>query len=538
MTKISITKSKYPQIFGGMGFHNSEALIYPITEKEHFNQVICKCYREMSPGFMRTFGGYDDWSKESMDAFYEYYTKMQKVTDTPIYLAAGRGKLHFSEEEMEAYCEKVADNLVYLKHEKGMKHLRYYCFSNEMSQVAWGALMQDLPLFKRYHEMLYRAFQNRGLDIGLLATDASEYKNWETVDWAIANMNRITEDYCVHIYEREHKPDDLTFYDFFYNKCNEIVKKTIKNDGKRVILGEVGIQKSLFQLLMGDGAVADVCQYFENSDECASVGPMLAEMVFSAINAGIFAIAYWTFADLPDPYSCAYSEKEGYAKAWGKCEKYIAGGTTDVRYNKWGLLRWEENGDYSAREIYWCLAPMVKLFKRNAKVLKIDTGDDLLRACGLDNRDGSVSIGIVNRHTEPCEIKLDSTLFNKNVRVYEYDPNNVPKNNFADLQDFSIIDKSNPIFTLKPMSVTFFTTDYEEKAKRIFAKGVKKKRNTLVWKETKYENHCYYRVYADKSRNFTPSQDNQIASTIATSLPISDKSLHYKVLSVDCWGNV
>ena len=75
-------------------------------------------------------------------------------------------------------------------------------------------------------------------------------------------------------------------------------------------------------------------------------------MAFSAINAGVFALAFWSYVDLPDPFSCAYSEKDGYAKAWGECEKYIAGGTTDIRYNKWGMLRWEDNGDYSAREIY------------------------------------------------------------------------------------------------------------------------------------------------------------------------------------------
>ena len=265
---------------------------------------------------------------------------------------------------------------------------------------------------------------------------------------------------------------------------------------------------------------------------------MLAEMFFSAINAGVFAIAYWTFVDLPDPYSCAYSEKEGYSKAWGECEKYIAGGTTDVRYNKWGLLRWEDNGDYSAREVYWCLAPMIKLFKRNSKVLNINTNDDMLRACGIVNRDGSVSVGIVNRNTEPAEITLDSTLFSKNIRVYEYDSNNVPTNAFADIQDFSSLDKDNPTITLKPLSVTFFTTDYEEKAKTVMAKGVKKKGNTLIWQETKDQNHCYYRVFADKSSNFTPSRDNQIASTVSTKLPITDKKLHYKVLSVDRWGNI
>ncbi len=528
MEKVTIIRPKYPQLFGGMGFHNTEALMYPITEKEHFDQILCKCYREMSPGFMRTFGGYDDWSRESMDAFYEYYTKMQKVTDTPIYLAGGRGKVHFSEEEMQAYCERVADNLAYLKQEKGMKHLRYYCFSNEMSRGTWGVLLKDLPLFKRYHEMLYRAFQNRGLDIGLLATDASEYVYWNTVDWAIENMNNITEDYTLHIYERKHTADDIEFYDFFYEKCNEVVKKLTAADGKRLIFSEIGVQKSP-HLLYGNGVVVDGCRYFEDPRECAKSGVMLAEMAFSAINAGVFALAFWTYVDLPDPFSCAYSEKEGYAKAWSRCEKYIAGGTTDIRYNKWGMFRWEEGGDYSAREIYWCLAPMVKLFKRNSKVLDVQTGDKLLRACGIVNRDGSVSIGIVNRHDTPCDITLDTALFDKDLRVYEYDTNKVPMNDFADIQDFTVLKKDAPSIALKPMSVTFFTTDYKEKQKTVFAKGVRKKGDTLIWNAVKDENHCYYRVYAD---------EKQIASTVACRLPIADKGKRYKVVSVDKWGNV
>ena len=111
MKKISVIRPQYPQIFGGLGFHNTEALLYPVTEQEHFRQILCKCYREMAPGFMRTFGGYDDWSKESMDAFYEYYSQMHKVTDTPIYLAGGRGKLHFSEEEMEAAVRALLPEL-------------------------------------------------------------------------------------------------------------------------------------------------------------------------------------------------------------------------------------------------------------------------------------------------------------------------------------------------------------------------------------------------------------------------------------------
>ena len=147
MPSIQITKGRYPQIFGGLGFNNIEALMYPAIEKEHFDQFLCKCYREVAPGFMRTFAGYADQTKQSMDAFAEYYERMQKVTDTPIFLTTTRAKVNYSEEEMAEYCEKVADKLAYMKQEKGIRHLRYYCFSGEMSEGDWGALMNDeLPM--------------------------------------------------------------------------------------------------------------------------------------------------------------------------------------------------------------------------------------------------------------------------------------------------------------------------------------------------------------------------------------------------------
>ena len=96
MKEIKISKGLFPTYFGGFGFHNNEAMFYPLIEREHFNQKLCKCYREISPGFMRTFGGFSDWTKDHMDAFAEYYEKMQKWTDTPIYFACAKGKYHFN----------------------------------------------------------------------------------------------------------------------------------------------------------------------------------------------------------------------------------------------------------------------------------------------------------------------------------------------------------------------------------------------------------------------------------------------------------
>ena len=539
MQTVTVTKSRYPQIFGGLGFNNIEALMYPAIEKEHFDQLLCKCYREVAPGFMRTFAGYADQTKESMDAFAEYYERMQKVTDTPIFVTTTRAKVNFSEEEMERYCEKVADKLAYMKQEKGIRHLRYYCFSGEMSEGDWGSLMNDLPRFKHYHELLYRAFQKRDLDIGLLATESTGYHTWDTMDWALRNMSSITEDYSLHIYDNAHKLDDLTFYDFFYAKCNEQVMKAIKNNGKRLLLTEMGIQDGVPGLTFGNGSVADVCRFYEKPETCALSALMLAEMTFAAINAGIFAIAYWSYADLPDPYSCAYSEKPGFAKAWGECERFVLPGTTDIRYNKWGSFRWEDDGNYTPKEVWWGIGPMVKLFKRNSKVLTIDTADKNLRCCGILNRDGSVSMGVVNRSAEPSQIRLSSDLFRKNIRVYEFDPANVPYNRFGDLQDVSgVLDAGDAAYTLKPNSITFFTTDYQEKAVPVSPESITVADRKLIWTSVDDPNHCYYRVYAGQTPDFCPGPENQIASTVACDLPVEDDSLHYRVLSVDQWGNV
>ena len=71
MVDVVITRDKYPAVFGGIGFHNNEAALYKVIDTEHFNQVLCKNYREMAPGFMRTFAGYDDWTKKAMDDFAE-----------------------------------------------------------------------------------------------------------------------------------------------------------------------------------------------------------------------------------------------------------------------------------------------------------------------------------------------------------------------------------------------------------------------------------------------------------------------------------
>ncbi|MBQ4526663.1 MAG: hypothetical protein II998_01185 [Clostridia bacterium] len=540
MNKIKITKPLYPHIFGGAGFHNNDATMYHIIDEEHFNQYICKCYREISPGFMRTFAGFDDWTKEAMDEFADYYEKMQKWTDTPMYLTPGAGKKHFSDEKIAKYCENVAERLAYLYYEKNMKHIRYYCFSNEMSCSMWGVLLKDLPLFKKYHENLYAAFQKYNIPVGLLATDASGYEAWKTVDWAIENMADVSEDFCVHIYERDYDIYNLDFYSFFYDKCSEYVEKSIRAFGKRLILGEIGIQKTQNQLSFNKNVVLDMNRYFDDKSEEAYCALMLAEMAFAAINAGVFALVWWTFVDHPAPYSCAYSSGDDeYAVKWGEAERFFST-TADTKYNKWGVLKWDDdNADYTPRSHYWGLSLLAKFFRKNSQVLKIENDDKNLRICAVRNRDKSVTVGIVNRNVEDTKITLCSDLFEKEVRVYEYDTKNVPYNKFGDIQDFeTILPADNPSYTLKGESITYFTTDYITKEKTVEAQVSEFEDGVISWDGVDDKNHCYYRVFTSDEKDFKPKKENQIASTVATSLKCENLKKYCRVLSVDKSGNV
>ena len=554
--KISVSKGDFPILFGGFGFHNSEALFYPIIEKEQFNQKICKCYREISPGFMRTFAGYANWSKESMDAFAEYYDKMQCVTDTPMYFACAKGQLHFSDEERMEYAEKVAENLDYLINEKGVKQLRYYCYSNEMSINDWGGLLKDLPLFQKYHEYLYRAFQKRNLNIGLLATDASD-GYWDTIDYAIENMNRISEDFCLHTYIPYFTTGDTALYPWLFEECRKYVMKAIRCDGKRLILGELGVRRMLKdengELIPDDfvhlpGVIKDVSAFtYANEEEIAAL--MYAEAVLAAINAGVFAIAMWTFTDYPDPYVCHYAEHDEYAKKWGQCERFISQ-TQDVKYNKCGLIKWEDDADYSVKARYYCLGLISRYCRRNSKVLDIENTDPLLRICGLMNKDGTVSIVIINRNDSVADVDIDLNLKYiesfPEFRVYEYDSANPPVNEFGDLQGH--VDSVKAVngkisYKIKPQFMIVLSTDYKER-QEIFAEGVSLDGNILSWATVEDDLHCYYRVYRGTTPDFVPSIENQIASTVAEELDFSERYLpqaainnvrgdYFKVISVN-----
>ena len=111
MTVIKITKPMFRWLFGGIGFHNSEATMLRIMPEKFKNQRVLKTFREISPTFSRVFAGYADWTKDAMDAFADYYDLTYRNSGTLIYLAPGRFPYITEDFDMEEYCEKVAKNL-------------------------------------------------------------------------------------------------------------------------------------------------------------------------------------------------------------------------------------------------------------------------------------------------------------------------------------------------------------------------------------------------------------------------------------------
>ncbi len=516
-SRISVRREDIMARFGGMGFHNAESGCWRMMEGRQWDETVCKIYRELSPGFSRMSGGSPDWSRESMDDFAEYCGKMQCVTGATIYLT-GSCVRYGSPEELTRYAQNVADRLEYLIREKGLTNIRMYCMSNELSLDDWGDLNFEMETFKTYHTYLYREFRRRGLPVLLLATDASPYERWETIEWAIANgMVPISGVFGGHHYVNDFDPEDLEFYKIFGKHCANVVDM-LKPYERRFVLGEFGLAQAFKQGKNNvNGVKMDVCDAFYNGKEAYSA-LQISEMALAAMNAGVYAMALWTFTDLPNPTGLSY------------------------RLNKWGLTRWDGE-NHSPRDWLYAYGLLVKYLKKEGKPLTIHSEDVLLRSGGVVNDDGSFSIAIVNRHEKKTEISLalENLEAGRPLRKYVYDSNNVPRNAFGDLQDYeeTLSVKGGQAHVKVPgNSVIVLTTDYRED-KPAPVQNVQNDGCQITWDATEDPDHVYYRVYKGMLSGYPLDRAHQIASTVATRYEDpSGKPGLYQVRSVNRWGNV
>ena len=147
MTKLKITKPLRRWLFGGIGFHNSEATMTPVMSEKFYHERVLKTFREISPTFSRVYGGFADWPQETMDRFADYYDQTFRDAGTLIYMVPGRMPMPTADFDMEDHCEKIAQKLEYLIKVRKCNKIRYFCITNELSVGnTYAHLAKDLKL--------------------------------------------------------------------------------------------------------------------------------------------------------------------------------------------------------------------------------------------------------------------------------------------------------------------------------------------------------------------------------------------------------
>ncbi|MEJ2009423.1 MAG: hypothetical protein P8Z30_14925 [Acidobacteriota bacterium] len=519
--KLEVTRDVVRKQFTGVGFH-TEMFLDSSTD-DFFKQVTAKRWRELNPRFARMWhswapGKPGTRDPQALDALARQLLYMKENSNTVAYVTTSGLKDTVSKEDNLAYARAVVDDLEYLRN-KGATNLKYYCCTNELSLDEWASLHNDLPRFQQYQQYIYNEITRRGLEIKLLATDASPISYWGTIEWAAQHMDDITGVYGGHHYINRHAPDDLAFYDWFKGKCEWAVG-IARAKGKDFILGEFG--PAQYQVLKY-GIRWDTCKYFGTAREPLA-GLQLAEAAIAAVNAGVYGMGYWTFMDYPDE----------------KGRGYI---------NHWGTFKWMTN-DAVTRAPYYSYGLLTKFFRGPATVFRVNTGDEMLRAAALQHdEEGTWSIAVVNRERRevPLTISLPGSNRATAFRKYVYSAQNVPVTEDGDLQEpeGKVALHGNELTdTLKTSSLTLYTTAYDDEPPAP-VKGLEVKRihdtrlagwptaaNLVKWTPSTATDLCYYRVYHHGVR---------IGSTVANEFvdagPTVGSQSGYSVVAVDRSGN-
>ena len=176
---------------------------------------------------------------------------------------------------------------------------------------------------------------------------------------------------------------------------------------------------------------------------------------------------------------------------------------------------------------------MVRYFKKHANVLASESSDRNVLCGGTVNPDGTYSYCIINCSDEAQDVEFSTEYpVDKPFRVYTYDSNNVPYNDFGDFQAYTEVEASangDVNITMNPNSLVIMTTDYIDRTPAKIS-TIRVEANKITWNVIDDEHHCYYRVFEDGV---------QIASTVAEYLEVETKpGAKYTVKAVDKYGNM
>jgi len=495
--------------FGGVGFH----VFYHLHRfaPDLFDTVLAKRWLELRPSYARVTHR-PDWTKEDLDRVAAALAPLRR-THTRIYVTTWGPKDVPAGPERDAYVRQVVDHLEYLIRRKGFAGIHLYCMTNELSLKKWGSLQSDLETFRDYHRRFYLEFRGRGLDVGLLASDAAPISSWWTIQWAADHMDDITAAYGGHHYFNRFPPDNVRFYPWFLEQCRRGVD-IARSRNKPFVIGEFGCKQDSRVI---DGVKMDACVFWNTPKE-PLVGIQLAEAVFAAMNAGVYALCNWTFADFPDEYNRRYK-------------------------NKWGVFRWS-GADHAPRPHYYAYGRLTRCFRAPGAVVAVESNDPLIRGAAL--RDGDRwAIAVVNRNKTAVEVifRIDGVRNDIRLARFTYDPAAPPSNPFGDLPgpDGYVTVKNGAFSVQLPAgALVVYTSRIDERPPAPVPRATVRPNEQGVrieWEASPSRDVIYYRVRRTRTTRIDETAE-QIGSTAALHFDVHGAgAARYLVQPVD-WDGV
>lgn len=410
--------------FGGAGFHRFISGEFPPgAHAETFHRR----WEHLRPSFVRVDHN-RKWDRAQLDQFADILLRMQAVgtqiyvtTWNPLDVAAGEGR--------RAYAEAIVDHLEHLIRGRGCTSIRWYCMANELSLRKWGDMIVEMETFADYHRELYGALRRRGLDVALLASDASPHARWVTVDWCTEHMDDVTGVYGAHHYFNEHPPNDAGMYAWWLNNCRQAVAAA-RSRGKDFIIGEFGPAQNQGQRT--NQGNWDGCRHWDTPLE-PLVGTQLGDAAAAMLNTGVYAWGYWTFADGKDPVP-----PSNY-------------------WNQWGLFR-NSGDDLSVRPVYQAYGLLTRYLRSGSQVVACEASDTLVRAAAL-RRGDACAVLLVNRG-ETATIELALSRPTRGLRVHLYDPASVAMSEeLAPPVDLHAAESTTLQVAMPPQSVAVVTNE-------------------------------------------------------------------------------
>ena len=511
-TDIRITSRVVQTHFGGVGFHADFPTNW--TNPEHFDQVLAKRWRELNPSFARVShrwarGPQAVRDEAGLQGIAEKLVFMKESAGTEIYLTTMGLKEAAPGAEREAYAKAMVDEIEYLT-QHGATNIKTFCVTNELSLQKWASMKDDLPTFRDYQRLVFEELKRRKLDIKMLATDASPVNYWNTLEWAAANMDDITGIYGGHHYANNHPLEDLSFYPWFLERCSWATGLA-RQKGKDFILGEFGPAQYLQKK---HGVRWDTSLYFDTPQE-GQAGIQTVEAAMAAINAGAYAMGYWTFVDYPE-------------------------GRAGSSINHWGLFQWLTNGS-KTRAPYYAYGLMTKFFRGPATTFAVETGDANVRAAAVRRTDGGLwSVVVVNRNAAeaPVSIAWEQAPGATEFRKYVYDPKNPPQTEDGDLQVPAgkvKVESGKISDVIAAGTMAVYTTDYDDTPPAAVA-GLEvtdiPDARQLRWRPSPEADFCYYRILFNGQRI-----GSAVKPEFVDAGPTRRKPGQYQIVAVDRSGN-